>query len=455
MLFIVLSLIIFYIFTLYYFNGFQTAKGEPPYLRGLLPFFGVMIDIGRKGLYHFVTENSEYYGKIFTVFLLGKRIHVVSDHNAYSQIQRKPKLFSFNPVIKEFGQILKHSDSVDEEVREDAIEPVKQFLMGKELEILSKEYGRLALKRLEETFEQENVNGSMTVNLHAFVRKILYYASGKSLIGEKFDTDATEEDFFKFDDNLKVLVLGVPEIFTKSIFEARERVLKELEKIDFKTGSAFIQNGVDNKSQEKSAVFAFSMLGASQTNSIHGGFWTFYNVLKHPEVKKQVMLEIDDKFTVEEYEKSIDSMETLHGAYLETMRFHNLGVSIREALEDTKLEVEGKNFKIRKGDRIYMLPIAYQDPTVFENPEKFVVSRYNGKQTEMMKKATIPFGGGVHLCPGRFFAINEIKLFTILMLKHFECELIEDKNLENDYASVSYLSPKGDIKMKISKKIKV
>ena len=89
------------------------------------------------------------------------------------------------------------------------------------------------------------------------------------------------------------------------------------------------------------------------------------------------MLEIDDKFTVEEYEKSIDSMETYHGAYLETMRFHNIGVSIREALEDTKLEVEWKYLKIRKGDRIYMLPIAYQDPTVFENPEKFDVSRYN------------------------------------------------------------------------------
>ena len=49
--------------------------------------------------------------------------------------------------------------------------------------------------------------------------------------------------------------------------------MKELENIDFKTGSAFIQNGVDNKSQEKSAIFAFSMLGASQTNSIHGGFF--------------------------------------------------------------------------------------------------------------------------------------------------------------------------------------
>eukprot|EP01080_Neovahlkampfia_damariscottae_P012128 gene12128-5619_t len=441
-----------YFFALYYFNGFSTKKGEPTLLRGQIPFFGVMLDIGFKGLYQFVVDASKKYGNIFTVFLLGKRIHVISDYFAYSQIQRKPHVFSFNPVIQDFGKLLKHSDDAElEDVRDEAVDPVKKYLMGKELEILSKVYGRLVVEKLEDEFKKGSVNGSMVVDLKAFVRKVLYYASGKSLCGVDFDTDSTETDFFTFDDNLKILVLGIPEIFTKSIFEARGRVLKELEKCDLKNNScAFIQNGVENKTKEKAAVFSFSMLGASQTNSINGGFWTFYNVMKQPELRKQIMSEISEQFSIEEYEKSIDSMKTLHGAYLETMRFHNLGVSIREALEDTKLEVDSKSFKIRKGDRIYMLPVAYKDPEVFTEPEKFDASRYSGKQSDKMIKSTIPFGGGVHMCPGRFFAINEIKLFTILMLKHFDCELAEDKNLENNMSNVSYLAPIGDIKIKLS-----
>eukprot|EP01080_Neovahlkampfia_damariscottae_P004275 gene4275-7611_t len=329
----VLTILLLCTLTLYYYNGFSTAKGEPTLLRGTIPVFGVMFELERKGLYQFVLDNVKKYGSIFTVFLLGV----------------------------EFASILKHSDDFENEgVRSEVIDPVKKFLMGDGLEVLTKEYGRRVVEKFKEEFKKGSADGkSMDVDLLAFTRKELN-----------------------------------PEIFTKSIFEARERVLEKLGQCDLKNEACgYVKSGIQNKSEEKAANNGFGILGFHKQIQ-----------LMNDELKKQITAEISEQFSVEEYEKSIDSMKYLHGAYLETMRFHNLGVSMREALEDTK-----------KGDRIYMLPVAYKDPEVFPNPEKFDATRYIGKQSEKMIKPTIPFGGGVHMCPGRFFAINEIKLFSILI----------------------------------------
>ncbi|MBN3280585.1 CP8B1 hydroxylase, partial [Polyodon spathula] len=35
----------------------------------------------------------------------------------------------------------------------------------------------------------------------------------------------------------------------------------------------------------------------------------------------------------------------------------------------------------------------------------------------------MPWGAGVTMCPGRFFATNELKQFVFLMLTYFEFEL--------------------------------
>jgi cytochrome P450 len=401
-----------------------------------------------------VKINSEKYGKIFTIILFGKRTHIVSDYKVYPGIQKKPKLFSFNPIVHEMGQKLggKVKDFDPSMVRESAMKFTK-YLQGKDLEEISKVFGRLTLKKLQEMFEAHSKNGEMIVNLHEFVRTVLFNSSSKTIIGEDFDSDSTENDFFKFDDNLRIISFGLPRYFTQFAFDAKQRVLKEIEKNDFSKSCRFVNVEKDEKTQEEMANYAFSMLGASQTNTISGGFWMFYEIISNPNLKKQILEEIGDKFSIENYEESIDSMEVLNGAFHETMRFHNMGVSLRQALEPCTLEVDSKVYNIRKGDRIFMLPVSYKDPSIFENPEAFDALRYKKEKfTEEMKNSSVPFGGGIHLCPGRHFASNEIKLFCILMLKHFNCEINEDKKIENNYRGIAFLSPSSDIQIKITKK---
>jgi len=65
--------------------------------------------------------------------------------------------------------------------------------------------------------------------------------------------------------------------------------------------------------------------------------------------------------------------------------------------------------KLRKGDRVAMLSgLLHHDPAkVGPHPEEFQLDRYLAKSgTPLM-----PFGGGISLCPGRKFALREIKAF--------------------------------------------
>ena len=37
----------------------------------------------------------------------------------------------------------------------------------------------------------------------------------------------------------------------------------------------------------------------------------------------------------------------------------------------------------------------------------------------------MPWGSGVSICPGRFLALNEMKLFILLMVMNFDLELVD------------------------------
>lgn len=39
----------------------------------------------------------------------------------------------------------------------------------------------------------------------------------------------------------------------------------------------------------------------------------------------------------------------------------------------------------------------------------------------------MPFGLGASKCPGRYFAVNEIKLLLIMLLTYFDLEIIDTK----------------------------
>lgn len=61
----------------------------------------------------------------------------------------------------------------------------------------------------------------------------------------------------------------------------------------------------------------------------------------------------------------------------------------------------------------------------------------------------MPFGSGVTKCPGRFFAVHEIKQFLSLILSYFEVELLDSDvkvpPLDQSRAGLGILQPTYDV----------
>ena len=453
MFWFVVVLLFGYLTTFFYFNGFSNKKGEPVYTRGLIPWFGVMLQL-RNGFYNFIVENAKKNGNISTIYLLGERIHLLTDPRAYQQIQKKPKIFSFYPIVFKMSTRIrpdKKNKKYDASAIKETTSNISKFLQGNYLQNLTKTYGKLLSQKMDDFFEENQENGEIEIGLHYFISKVLFNASSRSILGEDFNPDLVEKDYFLYDKDFKILAIGLPNMFFKYIFNARERVLDEIKKLDFSKSCEYVQVDSDKKTQEELANTAFSLLIASQTNSISGAFWTFYEIIKDRKLTNRVLDKISKDFSIENYEDHFDSMKLLNSILDESNRLHNIGLSMREALEDCKIEVDSKNYSIRKGDRIYMIPIVSRNEKLFKNATKFDPDRFLGDSQLENSLYQTPFGGGIHLCPGRFFAVNEIKIFVVLMLRRFTCEFLEDKEVENNYKGISYLAPKEDIKVKIKK----
>lgn len=61
----------------------------------------------------------------------------------------------------------------------------------------------------------------------------------------------------------------------------------------------------------------------------------------------------------------------------------------------------------------------------------------------------MPFGSGVTKCPGRFFAVHEIKQFLALVLSYFNMELLDSAvkvpPLDQSRAGLGILQPTYDV----------
>merc|ERR1711862_103321 len=74
-----------------------------------------------------------------------------------------------------------------------------------------------------------------------------------------------------------------------------------------------------------------------------------------------------------------------------------------------------------------------RDPYIYVNPDKFQFDRFTQSQRiykyRSGKSLTHPplvvFGGGSHLCPGRKFISNEIKLLLAILMTNFDMKICE------------------------------
>ena len=73
------------------------------------------------------------------------------------------------------------------------------------------------------------------------------------------------------------------------------------------------------------------------------------------------------------------------------------------------------------------------------------------KDGQKLRYYLMPFGSGSSICPGRYFAINEIKQFVVLLLLYFDLQLEDGQSrptLDSSRVGLGILLPSTDVRFR-------
>ncbi|NXW75250.1 CP7B1 hydroxylase, partial [Hirundo rustica] len=467
-----------------FFPVFNRKTGEPPLINGWIPYLGKAL-IFRKDAYTFLLDQQKKFGDIFTVHIAGRYITFIMDPFHYVYVIRNSKQLEFHEFANKMASKTFDYPALSKgkfpELKEN-LHRIYQYLQGKPLDIISDHM----MKNLQDIFEWKCSQATdwETEKMYKFCCSVMFEASFVTLYGRVPAADGHKviseirDKFIKFDASFPYLAANIP----IELLGATKKVRKELihhfllqNMTKWLGGSKVVQARQDIFEKYEllgdydKAAHHFAFLWASVGNTIPATFWAMYYLLRHPEALAAVRDEIDHllqstgqkrgpTYNIHLTREQLDNLVYLESALNESLRMCSSSMNIRISQEDFVLKLEGsQEVVLRKGDWIALYPqILHMDPEVYEDPKEYKFDRYieNGKKKTTFYKAgrklkyfLMPFGSGISMCPGRFLAMNEMKMFLFILLSHFDVELAENKavRLDNSRMGLGILLPDADI----------
>ncbi|XP_030686111.1 7-alpha-hydroxycholest-4-en-3-one 12-alpha-hydroxylase [Globicephala melas] len=441
----------------------QQRPKEPPLDKGSVPWLGHALAF-RKNMFEFLKHMRAKHGDIFTVQLGGQYFTFVMDPLSFGPIlkdtQRRLDFVEYaeSLVLKVFGY---RSLQGDYQMIHSAS---TKHLMGNGLEELNKAMlDSLSLVMLGPTGPSLDASSWRENGLFHFCYNILFKAGYLGLFGYTKDKEQdllqAEElfvQFRKFDRLFPRFVyslLGPREWLEvgrlQRLFHKTLSVEHNMEKYGISNWITYMlqflrEQGVAPAMQDK---FNFMMLWASQGNTGPTSFWVLLFLLKHPEAMRAVREEatqvlggarLEAKQSFNFNVGALHRMPVLDSVMEETLRLRAAPTLLRVVHSDHSLKMaNGQEYLLRNGDILALFPYlsVHMDPDIHSEPTTFKYDRFltpSGSRKVDFYKAgkkihhyTMPWGSGVSICPGRFLALSEMKLFVLLVVTHFDLELVD------------------------------
>ncbi|XP_025035793.1 cytochrome P450 7A1 isoform X1 [Pelodiscus sinensis] len=478
----------------------RRRPGEPPVENGLLPYLGCALQFGANPL-EFLKARQKKYGHIFTCKVAGKYVHFLTDPFSYHSVMRQGrhldwKKFHFTASAKAFGH-----GSIDGNTTENMHKTFIRTLQGNALNSLTEAMmENLQYVMLQSSTSELHSNNWVTEGLYAFCCRVMFESGFLTLFGTEFNSSQDRhlsqgetqrelilnalENFKTFDKIFPALVAGVPIHVFKSAHNAREKLAEALLHENLRkrnnlselvTLRMFLNDTLSTFDDKEKAKTHVAVLWASQANTIPATFWSLFYLIRSPEAMKAATEELQktlesagEKITLDGKHisldrKQMDNMPVLDSIIKEAMRLSSASMTVRVANEDFTLHLDNDSYNIRKDDVVALYPqLLHFDPDIYPDPLTFKYNRYLDETGEektnfyrnghKLRYYYMPFGTGIAKCPGRLFAVHEIKQFLILVLSYFEIELL-DKNvacpsLDQSRAGLGILQPTNDIDFK-------
>ncbi|XP_053571050.1 cytochrome P450 7B1 [Bombina bombina] len=467
-------------------NRRRRRSGEPPLENGWIPFLGLAFEYKKDPL-KFLYSKQQKYGNTFTVHVAGRYITFIMDPSQFQNVIRHGKQLDFHEFADEMASRTFDYPRLTEAKfpqLNDNLHRIYKILQGRALDKLTDSM----MGNLQHVFKLKFLQATdwKIEKMYQFCCCIMFEASFMTLYGRDPVADGRKviseirEKFTKFDAKFPYLVINIPIALlgaTKKIREElihiffRNKMEKRLEVSEVVQTRNNVLEQYELQDYDR-AAHHFAFLWASVGNTIPATFWAMYYLVRHPEALAAVRDEIDHllqstgqkkgpEYDIHITREQLDSLVYLGSAINETFRLCSASMNIRVVQEDFLLELEGNQaVSLRKGDFVALYPpTLHKDPEVYEDPEEFKFDRFveDGKEKntfykngKKLKYFLMPFGSGVSKCPGRFFAVNEIKQFLAVLVMHVDMEVVETKPIsyDNSRAGLGILLPSSDIEFR-------
>ncbi|XP_026538739.1 7-alpha-hydroxycholest-4-en-3-one 12-alpha-hydroxylase-like [Notechis scutatus] len=460
-----------------YLTGFfrRRRPNEPPLDKGLIPWLGHALHF-RNDTMDFLQTMQKKHGDIFTALIAGQYFTFLTDPLSFGGIVKEARnkldfiSFAAELVLRVFRFEATHTTHKIIETSS------TKHLKGEGLEVMTQammDALQAVLLRWQET-SKEDPKSWKEDGLFHFCYNMVFRAGYLALYGtepngkqkeksEQKDKQHSEEIFVEFRKYDKLFprlsyALLTPSEWgqVKKIWNYFWEVLSVKNVYQKDNISRWIsdqsqQLAESGLSEEMRDRFMFLLLWAAQGNTGPASFWLLEYLMKHPKAMEEVRKEIEGVMKKSGQEmisrqkplnvtrEMLSQTPILDSAVEETLRLATAPLLVRLVLEDMEFKLHnGKSYLLRKGDKIGLFPFlsAHMDPEIHAEPQAFKYDRFlsqNGSKKEFFKNGekvkyfTMPWGAGTSMCPGRYFATNEIKLFAFMMLACFDLELINQQ----------------------------
>lgn len=424
---------------------FYAVPDEPKYVHSFNPFFGFANQLVNDPI-NFISTLYQRYGKAFAIQMATKRYVYLCDEQTYLTKVLKSADLSIEEFLADFmvrGLEVSKEPTRNETLQQFQMKQYHQYLTGEELETLNQSVHDSLLESMRLDAKE---NPSNVKNFFDLFSEFLLFAGTAGLFGHAFANKQRQSNpsfyrlFQDFDHAYKLGVISVPfrRWIYRETFKNRHEFIRRFESLTLNNGESkliYAREELFRSDEYKDlfreydiAAFQASLLWAAVANTAPLSCWVVVDLLLHPAALEAVKDELKEhrSSSLQLYNREfLHKLKILESCIYETLRRISNAVSTRQAIENTTVEcVDKTKIGLRKGDMlIYPAFLKHFDTNLFgPNPSEYQYDRF-------VKKSKAPsvmiFGCGAHMCPGRFWAINEVKMLVALIVEHMEIHFVQ------------------------------
>ncbi|KAI1135159.1 putative cytochrome P450 [Hypoxylon sp. FL0543] len=429
---------------------------EPPVAKPSIPILGHMIGFARNSFTYYNILTKKLGQPIFTILMPGRRIYVVTKPDLVVQVDRQNKKFSFAPIVYEFSKVTCGVGKEATEILgqnllgehgnwglcEDMVIGMRESLKpGDNLDSMNRIMAEDICQSLDAT-KPEPGKEFRLINLQEWVAYVVTMATTNSVYGphNPYKRKDVRDAFWVFEKGImKMLVHPFPKYAAKDALEARDFVTNVLNEYfingHHKQGSGLAQarfnySVKNNVPVEDIGRFEIGGTIAILVNTLPSCYWILLLIHYVPGLLEEIRKEVDAALIIDKEKNHVtidittikNNCPLLLSTLKESLRYRGIGTALRIVTQDTVV-----GGYLLKKDSMVQIPLQvihgdekhWGEHAMDFDPYRFVKDPASGKKLPD-DSGYRSFGGGKHLCPGRFFATNEILAVVGLFISRYE-----------------------------------